>query len=186
MPGGAGAASSGGSGGASVASGTNGNAACHVATVPAPAPCLYTTFENGVNPETTATYDIGYRFTGDWLSASITAWNTQYRNRIVTTYDPDQGISIDHNIGKVSFCYLIKGDKEGKCPVKGFVFEHRYMKSYCSIALNSCKNVAYHGFVCACYPSREALLCVPERISGQDHPPDHRKPRSLEHSRCPG
>jgi iron complex outermembrane receptor protein len=82
--------------------GTNGDPACHVAAPPAPAPCKYTTFENDVRPETTATYDIGYRFTGDWLTASITAWNTQYRNRVVTTFDPDQGISVDHNIGTVN------------------------------------------------------------------------------------
>ncbi len=82
--------------------GTNGDPACHVVVIPAPAPCKYTTFENDVRPETTATYDIGYRFTGDWLTASITAWNTQYRNRVVTTFDPDQGISVDHNIGTVN------------------------------------------------------------------------------------
>ena len=83
--------------------GNNKDPACTAKALPNTlAPCMYTTFENDVRPETTATYDIGYRFTGDWFSASVTAWNTQYRNRIVTTYDPDQGISVDHNIGTVN------------------------------------------------------------------------------------
>ena len=82
--------------------GTNLSPACHTVVFPAPAPCVYTTFENDIRPETTATYDLGYRFQGDWLSASVTAWNTQYRNRIITSFDLDQGISVDRNIGTVN------------------------------------------------------------------------------------
>ncbi|MBV9540932.1 MAG: TonB-dependent receptor [Alphaproteobacteria bacterium] len=80
--------------------GTNGAAAC-AGAVPA-AGCVYTTFALSVRPETTATYDLGYRFQGEWTSLSVTAWNTQYRNRIVSTFDQNQGISIDHNIGTVN------------------------------------------------------------------------------------
>lgn len=80
--------------------GTNSDPVCKTAN-PAPAPCQYYTFAQ-VAPETTATYDLGYRYQGDWLSGSVTLWNTQYRNRIITTFDFDQGISIDHNIGTVN------------------------------------------------------------------------------------
>ncbi len=37
-------------------------------------------------------------------------WNTQYKHRIVSTFDPDQGISIDHDIGPVNMSGL---DVEG-------------------------------------------------------------------------
>jgi iron complex outermembrane receptor protein len=55
-----------------------------------------------VAPETSATYDLGYRYHGDDFHASVTLWNTQFKNRIVSTFDPAQGISIDHNIGPVN------------------------------------------------------------------------------------
>ncbi len=73
------------------------------AGVPAPnqAGCVFSTFA-AVKPETTNSYDIGYRYTGDNVSVSITAYNTQFKNRIVSTFDATQGISIDHNIGGVN------------------------------------------------------------------------------------
>jgi len=55
-----------------------------------------------VAPETSASYDLGYRYHGDSEHISITLWNTQYKNRIVSTFDANQGISIDHNIGPVN------------------------------------------------------------------------------------
>jgi iron complex outermembrane receptor protein len=83
----------------------NGGAAgCATAAgVPAPtqAGCKFSTFA-AVKPETTNNYDIGYRYTGDSVSLSITAYNTQFKNRIVSTFDATQGISIDHNIGSVN------------------------------------------------------------------------------------
>ncbi len=63
--------------------------------------CLYSSFST-VNPETSANYDIGYRYVSDMVTASITAYNTQFKNRIVTSFDQDQGISIDRNIGSVN------------------------------------------------------------------------------------
>jgi iron complex outermembrane receptor protein len=63
--------------------------------------CVYSSFST-VQPETSVNYDLGYRFTGDMLTASITAYNTQFKNRIVTSFDQDQGISIDRNIGSVN------------------------------------------------------------------------------------
>ena len=67
----------------------------------AAAGCVYSSFAK-VNPETSANYDIGYRYTSAQITASLTAYNTQFKNRIVTTFDPDQGISVDHNIGSVN------------------------------------------------------------------------------------
>jgi iron complex outermembrane receptor protein len=63
--------------------------------------CAYSSFSI-VNPETSTNYDIGYRFTSDMVTASITAYNTQFKNRIVTSFDQAQGISIDRNIGSVN------------------------------------------------------------------------------------
>jgi iron complex outermembrane receptor protein len=68
---------------------------------PAAPGCVYSSFST-VNPETSANYDIGYRFTSDMVTASITAYNTQFKNRIVTSFDQEQGISIDRNIGSVN------------------------------------------------------------------------------------
>jgi iron complex outermembrane receptor protein len=54
-----------------------------------------------VLPETTNTYELGYRYQGETLVGSTSLWKTDYSNRIVSSYDPDQGISIDRNVGKV-------------------------------------------------------------------------------------
>jgi len=69
---------------------------------------LYTaTLENGVGtpadtrPETTKTYDVGYRFSSPTLMATAAIWKTDYQNRIVQAYDPDLNISIDRNVGAV-------------------------------------------------------------------------------------
>ena len=83
----------------------NGGASgCATATgVPAPnqAGCTFSTFA-AVKPETTNNYDLGYRYTGENVNITLTAYNTQFKNRIVTTFDATQGISIDHNIGSVN------------------------------------------------------------------------------------
>ncbi|KQZ30137.1 TonB-dependent receptor [Caulobacter sp. Root1472] len=69
---------------------------------------LYTaTLVNGVGspadtrPETTKTYDLGYRFSSPTIMATAALWKTDYQNRIVQSYDPDLGISIDRNVGAV-------------------------------------------------------------------------------------
>ena len=69
---------------------------------------LYTaTLENGVGtpadtrPETTKTYDLGYRFSSPTVMATAAVWKTDYKNRIVQAYDPDLNISIDRNVGDV-------------------------------------------------------------------------------------
>ncbi len=69
---------------------------------------LYTaTLVNGVGspadtrPETTKTYDLGYRFSSPTVMATAAVWKTDYKNRIVQAYDPDLNISIDRNVGAV-------------------------------------------------------------------------------------
>jgi iron complex outermembrane recepter protein len=55
----------------------------------------------GVEPETTKSVDVGYRFTTPNFLSSVALWTTDFKNRIVSSYDPDQGISIDRNVGNV-------------------------------------------------------------------------------------
>jgi len=69
---------------------------------------LYTaTLRNGVGtpadvePETTQTIDLGYRFSMPDVVASVAVWNTKFQNRIVQSFDQDLGISIDRNVGDV-------------------------------------------------------------------------------------
>jgi iron complex outermembrane receptor protein len=68
---------------------------------PTTAGCVFSSFEN-VQPETSANYDIGYRFTSDMVTGSLTGYNTQFKNRIVTSFDQTAGISVDRNIGSVN------------------------------------------------------------------------------------
>ncbi len=63
--------------------------------------CVYSTFAK-VNPETSLNLDFGYRYTSETVTGSITAYNTQFKNRIVSTFDANQGISVDHNVGSVN------------------------------------------------------------------------------------
>ncbi|HEV7234097.1 MAG TPA: TonB-dependent receptor, partial [Sphingorhabdus sp.] len=54
-----------------------------------------------VDPETTDTFDLGVRYTSNRVQAQATAWMTDFKNRIVTSFDQNQGISVDRNIGTV-------------------------------------------------------------------------------------
>ena len=54
-----------------------------------------------VDPETTDAFDLGARFTTSRVQAQATAWYIGFKNRIVTSFDPELGLSIDRNIGKV-------------------------------------------------------------------------------------
>ena len=61
---------------------------------------------NGVDPEFTKNYEIGYRFTNSDVVASIAAYQNQYSNRVVSTLDNDPtsetfNTTIDRNIGEV-------------------------------------------------------------------------------------
>ena len=71
-----------------------------------------------VAPETTDNFDAGIRYTSGIVRASFGGFYNKFQNRIVTAFDPLQGISIDRNVGRVE----IKG-LEGSLnirPVKWF------------------------------------------------------------------
>ncbi len=64
---------------------------------------LYTSQPETVKPETTSNYAVGYRFNIPRFSASVSYWNSQWKNHIVTSVDPnDPTLSIDRNVGGVS------------------------------------------------------------------------------------
>ena len=53
-------------------------------------------------PETTVTYSAGYRFQTHMWTASANIYDTDYKNRIVQSIDPnDPTLSIDRNVGRV-------------------------------------------------------------------------------------
>jgi iron complex outermembrane receptor protein len=54
-----------------------------------------------VDPEQTNAFDLGIRYTNNLVQAQGTIWKIDYSNRIVTSFNPDLGISIDRNVGKV-------------------------------------------------------------------------------------
>lgn len=54
-----------------------------------------------VDPETTNTFDLGVRYTSNRVQAQATAWMTDFKNRIVTSFDQVNSISVDRNIGTV-------------------------------------------------------------------------------------
>lgn len=54
-----------------------------------------------VQPESTQTFDVGYRYTTSTLLGTIAAFSTSYDNRIVNTYDEDLGTFVDRNVGAV-------------------------------------------------------------------------------------
>ncbi|GBF57832.1 ferric-pseudobactin 358 receptor [Candidatus Phycosocius bacilliformis] len=56
---------------------------------------------NNAVPETTQSFDIGYRYQGQNLTTSVALWNTKYDNRIVTAFDDTLGINVDRNVGSV-------------------------------------------------------------------------------------
>lgn len=63
-----------------------------------PGSSVYTPFIT-TKPETSTTYMLGYRYLGEDLQASVVFWNTQIRNRIVSSYDQDSKVYFDHTIG---------------------------------------------------------------------------------------
>lgn len=54
-----------------------------------------------VDPETTNAFDLGLRYVRSHLIAQAAVWNISYKNRIVTSFDQSQGISVDRNVGSV-------------------------------------------------------------------------------------
>ena len=62
---------------------------------------LYRTPIVEVAPETTNTFDAGFRYSSRAVQAQASAWYTKFNNRIVTSFDQIQGISVDRNVGSV-------------------------------------------------------------------------------------
>jgi iron complex outermembrane receptor protein len=62
---------------------------------------LYRRLSVDIQPETTDAFDLGARFIRPGVQAQATAWKINYKNRIITSFDPDLGISIDRNVGAV-------------------------------------------------------------------------------------
>ena len=54
-----------------------------------------------VQTEETDSYDVGYRYEGSTITASAALWKSDYKNRIVSSFDPDLGYSVDRNVGAV-------------------------------------------------------------------------------------
>jgi len=54
-------------------------------------------------PETSTTYQLGYRFLGEDLQAAVILWNSQIKNRIVNSYDVLTNTYYDHNVQGVNF-----------------------------------------------------------------------------------
>ena len=52
--------------------------------------------------ETTKAYDLGWRMNASSTIASVGLWQIDYKNRIVSTFDPDLGYSVDRNVGDVN------------------------------------------------------------------------------------
>ncbi len=61
---------------------------------------LYTSSTDLVQPETSDNYAIGYRYQTRSLNVSLNFYDTEYKNRIVQSIDPnDPTLSIDRNVG---------------------------------------------------------------------------------------
>ncbi|HYD12946.1 MAG TPA: TonB-dependent receptor [Allosphingosinicella sp.] len=54
-----------------------------------------------IDPEKTDAFDFGVRFSRSNVQAQATGWVINYSNRIVTSFNPELGISIDRNVGEV-------------------------------------------------------------------------------------
>jgi iron complex outermembrane receptor protein len=63
---------------------------------------LYISGTAVVQPETTDNYAAGWRYQDHALTTAFSIWDSTYKNRIVSSFDPlDPSISIDRNIGEV-------------------------------------------------------------------------------------
>jgi len=63
---------------------------------------LYSSTTAVVQPESSDSYAVGWRYQSSVLYTSFSAWDVDYHNRIVQSFDPtDPTLSIDRNIGEV-------------------------------------------------------------------------------------
>jgi len=64
---------------------------------------LYISGTAVVQPESTDNFAAGWRYQSPAITTSFSVWDSVYKNRIVSSFDPlDPSISIDRNIGKVN------------------------------------------------------------------------------------
>jgi iron complex outermembrane recepter protein len=56
---------------------------------------------SGAEPETSKTFDLGYRYQGNGVIAQAALWNTEFNNYIVSAFDDDLGINVDRNVGSI-------------------------------------------------------------------------------------
>ncbi len=54
-------------------------------------------------PETSTTYQVGYRYLTSDLQGSLVYWNSQVKNRIVSSFDLNTNTYFDHNVPGVNF-----------------------------------------------------------------------------------
>ena len=64
---------------------------------------LYSSSQALVQPETSESFAAGYRYQTSVITASVSGFDVDYKNRIVQSFDPtDPTLSIDRNIGEVA------------------------------------------------------------------------------------
>jgi iron complex outermembrane receptor protein len=58
---------------------------------------------DGANPapETTNSFDLGSRYATNGFQAQVSLWYTDYKNRLASSYDPVENVSVYRNLGKV-------------------------------------------------------------------------------------
>ncbi|MFC7377293.1 TonB-dependent receptor domain-containing protein [Brevundimonas sp. GCM10030266] len=79
---------------------------------------LYDRTQSDPVPETTKTFDLGYRYQSGTIIASVAAWRTDYKNRIVRVFDEVEGESYSRNQGEVTLQGI--DGQIGWSPVDGF------------------------------------------------------------------
>ncbi|MDO8297432.1 MAG: TonB-dependent receptor [Caulobacter sp.] len=55
----------------------------------------------GAEPETTKTFDLGYRYQSPMITGQAAIWTTKFENYIVSSFDDVLGIFLDRNVGSV-------------------------------------------------------------------------------------
>jgi len=58
------------------------------------------------DPEESSSFDLGWRLSHNAVLASATLWKTDYKNRIVSSFDEELGFSVDRNVGDVDLMGL--------------------------------------------------------------------------------